>query len=157
MWELNIAQYFSVSPRDVYVRPFPFLYVPFRLPPPPPQNPNSTPSLRAFTVHECSRTRASACAAFIKRPRDAECSPEFSQSWPWSPLTTKDALTGRTKSKHPITWPVCTSSKGKGAPKSSCDWLSLKSITYQSSCTVGAMATHTATRAQQQRLISVWS
>lgn len=45
MWELKIAQYFSVSPCDVYVWPFPFLYVPFRSPPPP-----RHPKLHAFPV-----------------------------------------------------------------------------------------------------------
>uniref|UniRef100_A0A4W6CTX8 Dynein regulatory complex protein 12 n=1 Tax=Lates calcarifer TaxID=8187 RepID=A0A4W6CTX8_LATCA len=86
--------------------PLPFLYVPFRSPPSSsssaPQNPNSTPSLCAFTIYECGRARAPACAAFIKRSGDAECSPEFSQRGPWSPLTTKDALTCLTKSYNDL-------------------------------------------------------
>lgn len=49
--------------------------------------------------------------------------------------------------------------KRQWRPQSSCDWLLLKLINHQSSWPVSAMATYSATSAQQQRLIPVcrWS
>ena len=111
---------------------FPFLYVPFRSPPLLRlKNPNSTPSLCAFTSHECSRTRASLCTAFIKRSGDAECSAGLGH--PWQQRTLWHVHTKN--SKDPITRPSVQELKRRDCPQWSCDWLSPKSISYQSSRT----------------------
>lgn len=100
------------------VRPLPFT----------PQPPNSTPSpsLCASTSH--ARVRASVYTAFIKRSRDPERSIEWPQCGPWSPLTTKDALTCLTKQ--------CGSNYTSCKPHSSYVWRILKSAIYPSSRTV---------------------
>lgn len=152
MWELNIAQHFSVSPRDVYVRPFPFLYVPFRSPPlktPTPRLPRARS--RAMNVVGCAPLPVQHSWNVQGMLNAALNARSAGLGHPWQQRTLWHVSLKARIQLHGL----CARAKKATVHQPSCDWLLLKSISYQSSLTAGAMATHSATRAQQQRLIPV--